>query len=138
MSEFLSGEQSIGFCLDKAQLSGRPRHIQDCPELQEALVGQTGWCFPPCSLFLLWGISANAESACVVSGGSFSPMAGWRHLGAALRYRRHQNLPAFMSPTLQETAARPTLCSQTEVQDATNHRDVPELSCQGATLFVLA
>lgn len=41
-TEFLSGERSIGFCLDKAQLSGRPMQIQDCPGLQEVLVGESG------------------------------------------------------------------------------------------------
>lgn len=40
-TEFLSGERCIGFCLDKAQLSGRPMQIQDCPRLQEVLVGES-------------------------------------------------------------------------------------------------
>lgn len=45
-----------------------------------------------------------------VGGGSFSPMIGWRQLGAFVqRYQRHKNLTAFMSPTQQEIAAWPTL-----------------------------
>lgn len=41
-TEFRSGERSIGFCLDKAQLSGRPVQIQDWPGLQEVLVEECG------------------------------------------------------------------------------------------------
>lgn len=63
-TEFLSGERCIGFCLDKAQLSGRPMQIQDCPRLQEVLVGESRLLFfffpPSCSLFFPLGISANA------------------------------------------------------------------------------
>lgn len=44
-TEFLSGECSIGFCLDKAQLSGRPMQIQDCSRLQEVLVGASVFLF---------------------------------------------------------------------------------------------
>lgn len=117
-TEFLSGERSIGFCLDKAQLSGRPMQIQDCPGLQEVLVGESGAFFFLCVVFfplpahfsLLRGfqqMQSTAESGLFLfCGGSFSPMIGWRQLGAFVwRYQRHRNLTAFMSPTRQEIAA---------------------------------
>lgn len=112
-TEFLSGERCIGFCLDKAQLSGRPMQIQDCPRLQEVLVGESRLLFffpPSCSLFFPLGISANAAYCwewgffCFVGGGgSFSPMIGWRQLGACVQwYQWHKNPTAFMSHTHQE------------------------------------
>lgn len=57
-TEFLSGERCIGFCLDKAQLSGRPMQIQDCPRLQEVLVGESRLLFfflHPAHFSFLWG-----------------------------------------------------------------------------------
>ncbi len=55
-TEFLSSEWSVGFCLDKAQLSGRPMQIQDSPGLQEVLVGESGLFFPlPAHFSLLRG-----------------------------------------------------------------------------------
>lgn len=94
-TEFLSGERCIGFCLDKAQLSGRPMQIQDCPRLQEVLVGESRLLFfflHPAHFSFLWGFQQMqpiAESGvffCFVGGGgSFSPMVGWRQLGACVQ-----------------------------------------------------
>lgn len=89
-TEFLSAERGIGFCLDKAQLSGRPVQIQDCPRLQEVLVGESvGFFHPP--HFSLWGFQ---RMQCIAKGvfivvdvgdrESFSPMIGWRQLSHLL------------------------------------------------------
>lgn len=67
-------------------------------------------------------MQSTAESRVffVVGGGSFSPMIGWRQFGAFVHwYHQHKNLTAFISPTQQEIAVRPTLHtehSQTHIQ----------------------
>lgn len=62
-AEFLSSELSAGFCLDKAQLSGRPVQAQDSPGLQEVLVG--GFSAPtfPARFSLLGGFHRMQSSA---------------------------------------------------------------------------
>lgn len=77
-TEFLSSEWSIGFCLDKAQLSGRPMQIQDCPGLQEVLVGESGlfFFFLPAHFSLLGGfqrMQSTAESGFLLVVGVFLP-----------------------------------------------------------------
>lgn len=103
-TEFLSGEQRVGFCLDKAQLSGRPMQIHNCPGLQEVLVREFFFLLPAhFSLLLgLQRMQSTAESGLLFfvsgGGGSFSPMIGWRQLDAFVkRNRPHKNLIAFMS-----------------------------------------
>lgn len=86
-AEFLSGERSIGFCLDKAQLSGRPVQIQDCPGLQEVLVGEESgffllFFFHPAHFSLLGGFQRMQSMLrvgfflCVLAVGVFLPWYG--------------------------------------------------------------